>query len=51
VYLATEARRWNKTVGSLEAPESHCEVIGLFLDLKIYIYISVCLSEKVGDLI
>lgn len=50
MYLATEARRWNKTVGSLEAPESHCEVIGLFLDLKKK-YISVCLSEKVGDLI
>jgi len=27
IYLLAEARRLNKTVGSLETPEDHCEVI------------------------
>jgi hypothetical protein len=43
VHLLTEARRLNKTVGSLEAPEIHCEVITnlFFFVLKKIIYLSV----------
>ena len=26
IYLATEARQMNQTVGNLESPEYHCEV-------------------------
>jgi len=38
VHLTIEARRLNKTVGSLETPENHCEVIDN-LSFFIYIYI------------
>jgi uncharacterized protein YbaP (TraB family) len=47
VYLTEEARRLNKTVGGLEPPEHHCEVIDNFF----VSIISLRFREKVGDIV
>ncbi len=37
IYLLSEARRLNKTVGSLESAEYECEVINKYYFLNIFV--------------
>ena len=52
IYLISEARRLNKTVGSLETAESNCEVINKYYFLNIFVqYFLFIHRKKVGVII